>query len=43
MSIYDDRGCDIVFANKEKMRKLFTKLKPYLLDYDMEEMENRIK
>lgn len=43
MSIYDDRGCDIVFANKEKMCEFFTKLKPYLLDYDMEEMKNRIK
>ncbi len=43
MSIYDDRGCDIVFADKQKMRELFIKLKPYLLDYDMEEMEKRIK
>lgn len=43
MSIYDDRGCDIVFANKEKMREFFTRLKPYLFDYDMEEMKNRIK
>lgn len=43
MSIYDDRGCDIVFTNKEKMREFFINLKPYLLDYDMEEMENRIK
>jgi len=42
MSIYDDRGCDIVFANKEKMCEFYSKLKPYLFDYDMEEMERRV-
>ena len=43
MSIYDDRGCDIVFADKEKMREFFDKLKPYLFDYDMEEMKKRVE
>lgn len=43
MSIYDDRGCDIVFATKEKLQEFFIKLKPYLLDYDMEEMKKRIE
>ncbi len=43
MSIYDDRGCDIVFADKEKMREFFEKLKPYLFDYDMEEMKKRVE
>ena len=42
LSIYDDRGCDIVFADKNKMREFYHKLKPYLFDYDMEEMEKRI-
>ena len=43
MSIYDDRGCDIVFATKEKMQAFFGKLEPYVLAYDMEEMKKRIK
>ena len=43
MSIYDDRGCDIVFATKEKMQAFFGKLEPYLLAYDMEEMKKRIE
>ncbi|MBQ9745407.1 MAG: DUF3885 domain-containing protein [Clostridia bacterium] len=41
-TIYDDRGCDIVFAKKEKMREYFPKLEKYLLAYDMEEMKKRI-
>lgn len=41
-SVYDDRGCDIVFATKEKMKEFFEKLKPYLLEYDMENMLQRI-
>ncbi len=43
MSIYDDRGCDIVFADKEKLQEFFYKLKPYLLDYDIEQMKKRIE
>lgn len=42
LSIYDDRGCDIVFADKDKMMEFYHKLKPYLLAYDMEEMKKRI-
>ena len=42
LSIYDDRGCDIVFATKEKMREFYSKLEPYLLPYDLEEMKKRI-
>ena len=40
-SIYDDRGCDVVFATYEKMRELYPLLKPYFLEYDAEEMEQR--
>ena len=41
LSIYDDRGCDIVFATHEKMREFYPPLKPYFLDYDAEEMARR--
>lgn len=41
-SVYDDRGCDIVFSTKAKMAEFFEKLKPYLLEYDMETMLQRI-
>ena len=41
LSIYDDRGCDIVFATKEKMREFYDRLKPYFLEYDVEEMAKR--
>ena len=41
LSIYDDRGCDIVFTTKEKMREFYNKLKPYFLEYDAEEMSRR--
>ena len=41
LSVYDDRGCDIVFATHEKMKEFYPKLKSYFLDYDKEEMEQR--
>lgn len=41
LSVYDDRGCDVVFSNTEKMRKFYPLLKPYFLPYDEEEMERR--
>ncbi len=40
-SVYDDRGCDVVFATKEKMQEFYNKLKPYFLEYDREEMAKR--
>ncbi len=43
LSIYDECGCDIVFANKEKMCQFYSNLKPYFLEYDIEEMERRIR
>lgn len=42
-SIYDNRGADIVFFSREKLRKFFNILQPYLLDYDLEEMKERLK
>lgn len=42
MSIYSHLGCDIVFSSREKMQQFFEPLKPYLYDYDMEEMLERI-
>ena len=38
---HDDRGCDIVFATREKLLELYPLLKPYFLAYDAEEMERR--
>ncbi len=43
MSVYDDRGCDIVFATHEKMIEFYHLLKPFFLPYDLEEMERRYK
>lgn len=37
-SVYDDRGCDIVFAEKEKYAEYFEKLNEYLLSYDLKRM-----
>lgn len=41
LSIYDDRGCDIVFATHEKLREFYPPLKHYFLDCDAEEMARR--
>ncbi len=41
LSIYDDRGCDIVFATHEKLRAFYSLLKPYFLEYDLAEMARR--
>ena len=40
-SVYDDRGCDVVFLTYDKMKEFYNTLKPYFLDYDVEEMERR--
>lgn len=42
-SVYDDRGCDIVFMTREKLREFYHKIEPYFLDYDREEMERRFQ
>ena len=39
--IYDDRGCDIVFASPEKYLEFHEKLGPYLLAHDSELMAER--
>lgn len=37
-SVYDDRGCDVVFFTKEKYKEFYVKLERYFLDYDREKM-----
>ena len=37
-SVYDDRGCDVVFFTKEKYKEFYVKLEQYFLDYDREKM-----
>lgn len=41
-SVYDDRGCDIVFATPEAFTAYYNDLKPYFLGYDIELMESRM-
>lgn len=43
LSVYDDRGCDVVFADGDHMREAYDALRPYFLDYDLAEMERRRK
>lgn len=42
LSIYDDRGCDVVFMTKEKLREFYLKLRPYFLEHDFEEMQKTV-
>jgi hypothetical protein len=41
--IYDDRGCDIVFADEGKFLEFYPKLEPFFLDHDREMMGERYK
>lgn len=41
LSVYDDRGCDVVFMTREKLREFYHRLQPYFLEYDAIEMEKR--
>jgi len=41
-SIYDDRGCDIVFAESRKFRDFYHILEPFFLDYDRNLMQKRL-
>ena len=43
LSVYDDRGCDVVFADREHLRRFYPALRPYFLAYDAEEMERRYR
>ncbi|HEM6411968.1 TPA: DUF3885 domain-containing protein [Streptococcus suis] len=40
---YDDRGVDIAVVDDDKHRQLFTDCHDLLFDYDMEEMERRVR
>ena len=42
LSVYDNRGCDIVFSCPEAMVHFYPALEPYFLDYDRVEMINRL-
>lgn len=42
-TVYDDRGCDIVFYDKSNFVKFCPLLKKYFLEYDLELMEQRYK
>ena len=41
LSVYDDRGCDVVFADRAHMLAFYDRLRPYFLEYDLAEMERR--
>ena len=43
LSVYDDRGCDVVFADPAHFRAFYPALEPYFLAYDLEEMQNRLR
>ena len=38
-SVYDDRGCDIVFFSFDKYKEFYLKLEQYFLNYDREKMK----
>ena len=42
-SVYDDRGCDVVFMTHEKLREFYGVLQPYFLEHDVAEMEKRYR
>ena len=41
LSVYDHRGCDIVFADHASMMRFYYRLEPFFLAYDAEEMARR--
>ena len=41
-TVYDDRGCDIVFFDKNKFRHFYPLLQKYFLDYDIALMKKRL-
>ncbi len=42
-SIYDDRGCDIVFFDKDNYLQMYDKLCPCFLEYDLPLIEERVQ
>lgn len=43
LSVYDDRGCDVVFYDKKAFVKFYPLLQKYFLDHDRELMDQRLK
>ena len=41
LSVYDCRGCDLVFAGPEQFLALYSRLEPFFLDYDRAELARR--
>lgn len=41
LTVYDDRGCDIVFYDKDKFKKFYPLLEKYFLGYDKDLMKKR--
>lgn len=42
-SVYDDRGCDIVFFDNKKFKEFYFKLEPFFLDFDREKMAKTLE
>ena len=42
LSVYDDRGCDVVFSSREKMKEFYHLLEPFFLQYDYDLMQKRL-
>ncbi len=42
LSVYDARGCDIVFADHASMMRFYARLQPFFLAYDAAEMARRV-
>ncbi|MCH5154290.1 MAG: DUF3885 domain-containing protein [Clostridiales bacterium] len=42
-TVYDDRGCDIVFYDKNKFRIFYPLLQKYFLEYDLDLMRQRFE
>lgn len=41
-TVYDDRGCDIVFYDKNKFKQFYPLLQKYFLEYDLALMKERL-
>ena len=37
--LYDDRGCDVIAANKEDLRQLYVDCNDWILDYDRDQID----
>lgn len=42
LSVYDDRGCDVVFMTPQAFAARYGSLEPYFLEYDRELMQSRL-